>query len=117
MAQNAYRAAFERLKADFQQAQRESMGEEALERARAALDAFAGSMVTDPRKLRWVAEESPSCAAEIRQWASGLSLPRQVLDPTHDGSYARIWAASLGDDALRMLRVVLQAEATRRVRA
>ncbi len=117
MTRNSYRAAFERLRADFVESQQAGAEAETVERSCHALDAFVASMVSDPRKLRWVAEESPSCAAEIQQWAAQIAMPRQVLDPTHDGAYARLWAASLGDDALGMLRAVLQAEAARRPQA
>jgi hypothetical protein len=114
MTRNSYRAAFERLRADFTEARQAGAEAETVERSCRALDAFVASMASDPRKLRWVAEESPSCAAEIQQWAAQISMPRQVLDPTHDGAYARLWAASLGDETLGMLRAVLQAESARR---
>lgn len=111
MARHSYRAAFERLKADLSHAGEDS---EVLERAQAALDTFTAAMVTDPRKLRWVADESPSCAAEIEAMAARLSIPRRVLDPAHDPSYARLWAAALGDVELRMMRQVLSQESSRR---
>jgi hypothetical protein len=116
MARNAYRAAYERLKAGLGEAR---MGDDpdALSRAGAELDCFVAALLTDRRKLRLIADESPACAAEIEGMSSRISLPRMVLDPAHDPSYARLWLASLGDEKVAMLRRVLNDEAAGRASA
>lgn len=113
MARNAYRAAFERLKAGVAEATcLDDAG--ALARATEEMDRFVASMISDRRKLRWIAEESPGCAAEIETLAGALELPRRVLDPVHDAGYARLWLASLGDEQVAMLHRVLADEASAR---
>jgi hypothetical protein len=110
---NSHRIAYEALKAGLEAAEAE--GDAAvLDRAIAALDAFIASMVTDPRRLRAIALDSPGAAAEIQARAAELSLPRQVLDPSFDPSFARLWVASLDDTAIAMVHRVMAEELRRR---
>jgi len=109
----SYRIAFERLQAALLRA--EATGDlEALERSRGEMDAFVASLVLDPRRLRALAAASPAAAAEVQRRAGEIELPRLVLDPCHDGSYARLWLAWLDDSRLRMLQRVLTEEVNRR---
>ena len=85
-----------------------------LDSAIAAVDAFIANMVTDPRRLRAIALDSPGAAAEIQARAAELSLPRQVLDPSFDPSFARLWVASLDDTAIAMVHRVMAEELRRR---
>jgi hypothetical protein len=110
-----YRSAYEGLKADVARAV--EIGRVDLhERAVAALDAFVASVTTDPRKLRAIGDVSPAAAAEIRSHADTIPQPRTVLDPVHDTSFARLWAATLGEEQMRMLQRVLADEVARRRR-
>ena len=110
---NSHRIAYEALKAKLEAAEAE--GDAAvLDSAIAALDAFIASMVTDPRRLRAIALDSPGAAAEIQARAAELSLPRQVLDPSFDPSFARLWVASLDDTAIAMMHRVMAEELRRR---
>jgi hypothetical protein len=113
MPKHCYRLAYERLREALRHAER---GEDAegLARAQAELDVFIGAMVTDPRKLRAVAQDSPGCAQEIIARAEELDLPRSVLDPVHDVSFARLWLATLDDRQIRMLQGALGDELARR---
>ena len=113
MTANSHRIAFEALKVSLAEAET-GHDHEAHDRAIAALDAFIASVVTDPRKLRGIALDSPGCAAEIQARAAELSLPRQVLDPTFDPSFARLWLASLDDTKITMLNRVMAEEMHRR---
>jgi hypothetical protein len=110
---NSHRIAYEALKAKLEAAEAE--GDAAvLDSAIAALDAFIANMVTDPRRLRAIALDSPGAAAEIQARAAELSLPRQVLDPSFDPSFARLWVASLDDTAIAMVHRVMAEELRRR---
>ena len=110
---NSHRIAYEALKAKLEAAEAE--GDAAvLDSATAALDAFIANMVTDPRRLRAIALDSPGAAAEIQARAAELSLPRQVLDPSFDPSFARLWIASLDDSAIAMVHRVMAEELRRR---
>ena len=110
---NSHRIAYEALKAKLEAAEAE--GDAAvLDSAIAALDAFIANMVTDPRRLRAIALDSPGAAAEIQARAAELSLPRQVLDPSFDPSFARLWVASLDDTAIAMMHRVMAEELRRR---
>lgn len=113
MAKHCYRIAYEALSAALRRAE---AGEdaEALDRAIAELDAFIGAMMADPRKLRAIAQDSRACAEEILARAAELDLPRTVLDPVHDVSFARLWLATLDDRQIRMLQAVLSDEVGRR---
>ncbi len=113
MTANSHRIAYEALKHSLTEAEL-GPDHEAHDRALAALDAFVASVVTDPRKLRGIALDSPGCAAEIQARAAELSLPRQVLDPTFDPSFARLWLASLDDTKITMLHRVMAEEMNRR---
>ena len=113
MSKHCYRIAYERLSEGLRQAER-SEDCEWLARAQAELDVFVGAMVTDPRKLRAVAQDSPACAQEIIARAEELDLPRTVLDPVHDVSFARLWLATLDDRQLRLLQGALADEVNRR---
>jgi hypothetical protein len=110
---NSHRIAYEALKAGLEAAEAEE-DSAALDRAIAALDAFIATMVTDPRRLRAIALDSPGAAAEIQARAAELSLPRQVLDPSFDPSFARLWVASLDDSAIAMVHRVMAEELRRR---
>lgn len=110
---SSYRIAFERLKAGLHRA--EKTGDlEALERLRGEMDAFVASLVLDPRRLRALCAASAAAAAEVQLRAAEIELPRVVLDPCHDGAYARLWLAWLDDSRLRMLQRVLAEEVSRR---
>jgi hypothetical protein len=85
-----------------------------LDRAIAALDAFVANITSDPRRLRAIALDSPGAAAEIQARVGELSLPRQVLDPSFDPSFARLWVASLDDAAIAMVHRVMAEELRRR---
>jgi tripartite-type tricarboxylate transporter receptor subunit TctC len=65
-------------------------------------------------RLRAIALDSPGAAAEIQARAAELSLPRQVLDPSFDPSFARLWVASLDDNAIAMVHRVMAEELRRR---
>ena len=80
MSKHCYRIAYERLSEGLRQAER-SEDCEWLARAQAELDVFVGAMVTDPRKLRAVAQDSPACAQEIIARAEELDLPGAGLIP------------------------------------
>ena len=110
---NSHRIAYEALKAKLDAAEAEGDAA-ALDRAVAALDVFIANMVTDPRRLRAIALDSPGAAAEIQARAAELSLPRQVLDPGFDPSFARLWVASLDDSAIAMVHRVMAEELRRR---
>ncbi|MCA3306749.1 MAG: hypothetical protein ING00_13220 [Roseomonas sp.] len=110
---NSHRIAYEALKAGLEAAEAEG-DSAALDRAVAALDGFIATMVTDPRRLRAIALDSPGAAAEIQARAAELSLPRQVLDPSFDPSFARLWVASLDDSAIAMVHRVMAEELRRR---
>ena len=110
---NSHRIAYEALKAGLEAAEAEG-DSAALDRAIAALDSFIATMVTDPRRLRAIALDSPGAAAEIQVRAAELSLPRQVLDPSFDPSFARLWVASLDDSAIAMVHRVMAEELRRR---
>ncbi|MCA3303115.1 MAG: hypothetical protein ING03_08230 [Roseomonas sp.] len=110
---NSHRIAYEALKAGLEAAEAEG-DSAALDRAIAALDGFIATMVTDPRRLRAIALDSPGAAAEIQARAAELSLPRQVLDPSFDPSFARLWVASLDDSAIAMVHRVMAEELRRR---
>lgn len=110
---SGYRIAFERLKAGLLRA--EADGEvEALERLRGEMDAFVASLVMDPRRLRALAAASARAAEEVQRRAAEIEVPRLVLDPCHDGAYARLWLAWLDDARLRMLQRALSDEVNRR---
>jgi hypothetical protein len=115
MIWNSYRDTYERLKADVAVC---SAGHrtDLHERAVAALDSFVATVTCDPRKLRAIAALSPGAAAEIRSRAATLDLPRTVLDPVHDLSFAKLWLATLGEDQMRMLSRAVSEELTRRRR-
>jgi len=110
---NSHRIAYEALKAGLEAAEAEG-DSAALDRAIAALDSFIATMVTDPRRLRAIALDSPGAAAEIQARAAELSLPRRVLDPSFDPSFARLWVASLDDSAIAMVHRVMAEELRRR---
>ena len=110
---NSHRIAYEALKAGLELAEAEGDAA-ALDRATAALDAFMANIITDPRRLRAIALDSPGAAAEIQARAAELSLPRQVLDPSFDPSFARLWVASLDDTAIAMVHRVMAEELRRR---
>ena len=110
---NSHRIAYEALKAKLEAAEAEGDAA-ALDSAIAALDAFIANMVTDPRRLRAIALDSPGAAVEIQARAAELSLPRQVLDPSFDPSFARLWVASLDDTAIAMVHRVMAEELRRR---
>ena len=113
MSRSGYRTAYESLRAALEEAT-VSRQAEALDRAHSELDAFVASIAVDERKLRFIAADSPLCAAEIRAHADAMGLPRRVLDPVHDASFTRIWLASLPDTQITMLRRVLADEVQRR---
>ena len=110
---NSHRIAYEALKAGLEAAEAEGDAA-ALDRAIAALDMFMANIITDPRRLRAIALDSPGAAAEIQARAAELSLPRQVLDPSFDPSFARLWVASLDDTAIAMVHRVMAEELRRR---
>ena len=110
---NSHRIAYEALKARLDAAEAEGDAAE-LDRAIAALDAFVANITSDPRRLRAIALDSPGAAAEIQARAAELSLPRQVLDPSFDPSFARLWVASLDDTAIAMVHRVMAEELRRR---
>ena len=110
---NSHRIAYEALKAKLDAAEAEGDAA-ALDRAIAALDAFVANITSDPRRLRAIALDSPGAAAEIQARAAELSLPRQVLDPSFDPSFARLWVASLDDTAIAMVHRVMAEELRRR---
>jgi hypothetical protein len=91
---NSHRIAYEALKAGLEAAEAEG-DSAALDRAIAALDAFIATMVTDPRRLRAIALDSPGAAAEIQARAAELSLPRQVLDDSAIAMVHRVMAEEL----------------------
>ena len=101
----SHRIAYEAFKAKLDAAEAEGDGA-ALDRAIAALDAFVANIASDPRRLRAIALDSPRAAE--------LSLPRQVLDPSFDPSFARLWVASLDDNAIAMVHRVMAEELRRR---
>jgi len=109
----SHRIAYEALKAKLDAAEAEG-DVAALDRAIAALDAFVANITSDPRRLRAIALHSPGAAAEIQARAAELSLPRQVLDPSFDPSFARLWVASLDDTAIAMVHRVMAEELRRR---
>ena len=113
MTKHSFRVAYEGLRACLEAAAMARDAEAEL-RAGAELDAFVAAMVTDPRKLRAIAADSPACAAEIRARAESLELPRCVPDPAHDPSFARLWLATLDDRQVTMLQRVLADEICRR---
>lgn len=113
MSRSGYRTRYEALRSMLSQAEA-ARDAEALDRAQAELDAFVAGVVVDARKLRAVAADSPACAEELRAHAAEAGLPRQVLDPVHDPSFARLWLASLGDAQVTMLQRVLADEVARR---
>lgn len=113
MSRNSYRSTYDALKTAVSEAGRLPEAE-ALQRAHEAFDAFVATIACDPRKLRAIAADSPACAAEIRDHAERVGLPRRVLDPVHDASFTRLWLASLGDGQIAMLRRVLADEVQRR---
>lgn len=113
MTKHSYRIAYEGLKTCLAEAAA-MRDAEAEARAAAELDAFVATMVADPRKLRAIALDSPACAAELRAHAAELDLPRAVLDPVHDASFARLWLATLDDRQIGMLQRVLADEVGRR---
>jgi hypothetical protein len=113
MSRTSYRSTYDALKAAIDDARR-APGTEALGRAHEALDAFVATIACDVRKLRTIEADSPACAAEIRDHAERMGLPRRVLDPVHDASFTRLWLASLGDGQIAMLRRVLADEIQRR---
>jgi hypothetical protein len=115
MIWNNYRETYERLKAEVAMAGAGSRMD-LHDRAVAALDGFVAAVTTDPRKLRAIAALSPGAAAEIRARAATLDLPRTVLDPVHDLSFAKLWLATLGEEQMRMLSRALSEELTRRRR-
>jgi hypothetical protein len=110
---NSHRIAYEALKAKLDAAEAEGDAA-ALDRAIAALDVFMANIITDPRRLRAIAVDSPGAAAEIQARAAELSIPRQVLDPSFDPSFARLWVASLDDSAIAMVHRVMAEELRRR---
>ena len=110
---NSHRIAYETLKAGLESAEAEGDAA-ALDRAIAALDAFVANITSDPRRLRAIALDSPGAAAEIQARTAELSLPRQVLDPSFDPSFARLWVASLDDTAIAMVHRVMAEELRRR---
>lgn len=110
---SSYRIAFERLKAGLIRAE-EGREVEPLERARAEMDAFVASLLVDPRRLRALAASSPAAAAEVQRRGAEIDIPRVVLDPVHDPSFARLWVATLTDAQLAMLQRVMGDEAARR---
>jgi hypothetical protein len=110
---STYRIAFDRLKEGFQRAEA-GVDVEALERARGDMDAFVASMVTDPRRLRALARNSAAAATEVERLAAEIEIPRMVLDPVHDGSFTRLWVATLDDERLRLLQRVMADEVNRR---
>ena len=110
---HSHRIAYEALKAKLDAAEAEGDAA-ALDRATAALDVFMANIITDPRRLRAIALDSPGAAAEIQARAAELSLPRQVLDPSFDPSFARLWVASLDDTAIAMVHRVMAEELRRR---
>ena len=110
---HSHRIAYEALKAKLDAAEAEGDAA-ALDRATAALDVFMANIITDPRRLRAIALDSPGAAAEIQARAAELSLPRQVLDPSFDPSFARLWLASLDDTAIAMVHRVMAEELRRR---
>ena len=110
---SSYRIAFERLKAALIRAE-EGSEVEPLERARASMDAFVASLLVDPRRLRALAASSPAAAAEVQRRGAEIEVPRMVLDPVHDASFARLWVATLSDAQLAMLQRVMGDEAARR---
>ena len=110
---SSYRIAYERLKAVLFRAE-SAQDMEALERARGEMDAFVASLVTDPRRLRALAAASPAAAADVERRAGEIEIPRMVLDPVHDPSFARLWLATLDDARLRVLQRVMADEVNRR---
>ena len=110
---NSHRIAYEALNAKLDVAEAEGDAA-ALDRAIAALDALVANITSDPRRLRAIALDSPGAAAEIQGRAAELSLPRQVLDPSFDPSFARLWVASLDDTAIAMVHRVMAEELRRR---
>ncbi len=115
MIWKSYRDTYDRLKAEAAAA-RAGSRIDLHERAVAALDAFVAAVVSDPRKLRAIAAVGPEAAAEIRIRAETLPLPRTVLDPVHDLSFAKLWLATLGEEQVRMLSRALSEEVVRRRR-
>jgi hypothetical protein len=115
MIGDSYRHAYEALKADLARA-RDGERIDLYERAGASLDAFVAAVAVDARRLRAIAEIAPETATEIRARAAAMRLPRTVLDPAHDASFARLWAAALDEAQLRMLQGALAEEAVRRRR-
>jgi hypothetical protein len=110
---SSYRIAYERLKAVLFRAE-SAQDMEALERARGEMDAFVASLVTDPRRLRALAAASAAAAADVERRAGEIEIPRMVLDPVHDPSFARLWLATLDDARLRVLQRVMADEVNRR---
>jgi hypothetical protein len=110
---SSYRIAFERLKAALRCAE-SGTDVEALERMRGEMDAFVAAMVTDPRRLRALANTSAALAAEVERHAVEIEIPRMVLDPVHDASFTRLWVATLDDARLRLLQRVMADEVNRR---
>lgn len=110
---SSYRIAFERLKGRVLAAE-QAQDLDALERARAEMDAYVAGLVTDPRRLRALARSSGTAAAEVERRAAEIDIPRCILDPVHDPAYARLWLAWLDDERLRMLERVLADEVNRR---
>lgn len=113
MTKHCYRITYERLLAATQEAEAQQ-DSEALDRATAELDAFIAAMLCDPRKLRAIAADSRAAAQDILKRAEEIDLPRTVLDPVHDVSFARLWLATLDDRKIRMLQATLADEMHRR---
>ncbi len=109
----SYRVAYERLKAAILRAEA-GADIEALERARGEMDALVATLVTDPRRLRALRWASAAAAAEVERRAAETEIPCLVLDPVHDGAYARLWVAHLDDARLRVLSRALADEVNRR---
>jgi hypothetical protein len=65
------------------------MDPETLDRANTELDALVESLVVDSRKLRSVEMQNSANAAEVQAHAAAVGVPRRVLDPVHDASFAR----------------------------
>ena len=90
------------------------MNPETLDRVDAEPDAFVASLHVDSRKLRSIEMEDPASAAAVQAHAATVGVPRRVLDPVHDPSFARLWLATLSDGQLQMLRRAIIDEAARR---
>jgi hypothetical protein len=78
------------------------------------IERFAAATAADPRRLRSMALEQAELAAEVRAIADRQEVPRRVLDPVHDASFAKLWLAALPDRQLRLLQRCLTDEVRRR---